>query len=119
MRAATIERDGFGSRCVEVILKIGSIWFRRTGMLDGSGGWSGRGESGDNAFVRNSGASGVMKALCSYQEKWRVSGMGGRSGLVSKQEVRFYKRGEVNFKKLIGLRRKGRDGLKVKGKSGR
>jgi hypothetical protein len=47
-------------------------------MLDGSGGWSGRGESGDNVFVRNSGVSGVMKAMRSSQEcirngmQWRI-----------------------------------------------
>ncbi len=72
-------RDGVGgplSRCVSVILKIGSIWFRRTGMLEGSGGWSGRGESGDNVFVWNSGVFGVMKATRSIQERWRVLGRG-------------------------------------------
>lgn len=78
-----IDIGGVGSsRCVAVMLKIGSIWFRRTGMLDGSGGWSGRGESGDNGFVWNSGASGVMKALRSSQETWRYSGMGCSGGLM-------------------------------------
>lgn len=36
---------------VEVILRMGSIWFRRTGMFEGSGGWTGRGDSGDKVFV--------------------------------------------------------------------
>ena len=44
--------------CVDMRLKIGSIWFSRTGMLEGSGICSGRGLSGVSVFPRKCGASG-------------------------------------------------------------
>ena len=67
--AGTAAWLGPGSRCVEVMLKIGSIWFRSTGIFEGFGGWSGKGESGDNVFVWNSGAFGVMNAVGSDHEE--------------------------------------------------
>jgi hypothetical protein len=39
------------------MLKIGSIWFWRTGMFEGSGGWRGVGETGEWILEWNSGGS--------------------------------------------------------------
>jgi hypothetical protein len=45
--------------CVDMRLKIGSIWFWRTGIFAASGICRGRGLSGVNVFPRlNDGASG-------------------------------------------------------------
>ena len=51
--AGAVTRVGSGadSICVEVILNTGSVCFWSTGIIEGSGGWTGRGESGDNVFV--------------------------------------------------------------------
>ena len=82
-------------------------------MLEGSGGWTGRGESGDNVFVWNSGVFGVMKATRSSQERWRVLGRGCSGDMTLESS-------DLNSLKRNGVQYGGGgwSGLKVKGRSG-
>ena len=56
--AVKATEGGAELRCVEVRLKMGSIWFSRTGMLAESGTCNGRGLSGVRVFPRIKKASG-------------------------------------------------------------